>query len=135
MGEKSLVEGQITDAIELVKHLDTYNIKPVFVAWYYYEDADEWRLLLASYELDKYMPRDEALAYKEISEAITSTNIQSLSISHIKILKTSNALVKSLSFLIGTPKDSIIRANFSNTTINGVFIKEMVILRSALNEP
>jgi len=101
------------------------------VVWYFYEDADEWRLLIAGPELDKLLPKNEALAYQKISEAISSSDLQSLSISLIKIVETKSALPKSIGFLVGTPADGIIQAIFTDTTINGIFIKEMVILRSA----
>lgn len=131
MGEKTLVEGLVTDAIELVKNLDHSGASPALVAWYFYEDADEWRLLIAGPEFDKFLPKNEALAYQKISEAISSSNVQSLSISLVKVVESNSALPKAIGFLIGTPPDGIIQANFSDTTLNGIFIKDMVILRSA----
>ena len=46
MGEKALVDGLVTDTIELTKKLDQDGVNPTFVVWYFYEDADEWRLLI-----------------------------------------------------------------------------------------
>ena len=131
MGEKALVEGLVTDAIELTKTLDHSGANPALVAWYFYEDADEWRLLIAGPVFDKYLPKNEALAYQKISEAIASSDVQSLSISLVKIVQSNSALPKAIGFLIGTPPDGIVQANFSDTTLNGIFIKDMVILRSA----
>jgi len=131
MGEKALVAGFITDSIELVKGLDRSGVKPSLVVWYFYEDADEWRLLIGGPELDKFLPKNEALAYQKISEAISSSDLQSLSISLVKVVTTNNALSKSIGILFGTPEDGIVQARFSDTTINGIFIKEMLILRSA----
>ncbi len=131
MGEKALVEGLVTDAIELIKSLDQSGANPVLAAWYFYEDADEWRLLIAGPEFDKFLPKNEALAYKVISEAIASSDVQSLSISLVKIVESNSALPKAIGFLIGTTPDGIVQANFSDTTLNGIFIKDMVILRSA----
>jgi len=131
MGEKALVEGLVTDAIELVKSLDHSGANPALVAWYFYEDADEWRLLIAGPEFDKYLPKNEALAYQKISEAISSSDVQSLSISLVKVVESNSALPKAIGSIIGTPPDGIIQANFSDTTLNGIFIKDMVILRSA----
>jgi len=131
MGEKTLVKGLIADSIELVKTLDQSQSNPTFVVWYFYEDADEWRLLIAGPVFDQYLPRQEALAYQKISEAISSIDLQSVSISIIKIIRSDDALPKVLSFLVGTPPDGVVQANFSDTTLNGIFIKEMVVLRSA----
>ena len=131
MGEKALVEGLVIDAVELIKKLDRFGANPALVAWYFYEDADEWRLLIAGPEFDKYLPKNEALAYQKISEAISSSDVQSLSISLIKVVESNSVLPKAIGFLMGTPPDGIVQANFSNTTLNGIFIKDMVILRSA----
>ena len=131
MVEKALVEGLITDSIELVKNLDQSNCNPTLVVWYFYEDADEWRLLIAGPHFDQYLPKQEALAYQKISEAISSSDLQSLSISLVKVIRSDDALPKSLSFLIGTPPDGIVQASFTDTTLNGIFIKEMLVLRSA----
>jgi hypothetical protein len=36
-----------------------------------------------------------------------------------------------LGFLMKTGPDNFVKGNFSDTTLNGIFIKDMVILRSA----
>jgi len=47
MGEKALVESQVVDAIELIKKLDAVSAAPTLAVWYFYDDAAEWKLLLA----------------------------------------------------------------------------------------
>lgn len=131
MGEKALVEGLINDSINLVRYLDNSNAAPTFVAWYFYEDADEWRLLIAGPEFDHLLPKKEALAYQKISEAISSADLQSLSISFVKLVESGNPLPRALKFLIGTSPDGIVQAHFTDTTLNDIFIKEMIVLRSA----
>jgi hypothetical protein len=131
MAETALVEGLIQDSIQLVQQLDVGQYKPSKVMWYYYDDVDTWRLIIVSSEFDKMLPNSEPLAYKVIAEAINATDLSSLSISEVKLMKSDDPLVGVLGFLIGTGSDNIVQANFSNTTINGIFIKDMVILRSA----
>lgn len=131
MGEKALVEGLVTDTVELTKKLDQNGVSPTFVVWYFYEDADEWRLLIGGPELDKFLPKSEALAYQKISEAISEIDLPSLSISLIKVVETSGPLPKAVGLLVGTPPDGLVQASFSDTTINGIFAKEMLIVRSA----
>ena len=46
MGENALVESQITDAVALIQRLDSQGDAPTLAAWYYYDDAAEWRLLI-----------------------------------------------------------------------------------------
>lgn len=131
MAETALVEGLIDDAIKLVNELDLGKYKPTKVIWYYYDDVDSWRLIIVNGESDKLLPKQEPLAYKYIAEAINNTNLSVLSISDIKLMKTDDPLVKAISFLMKTGADGFMRASFSNTTLNGIFIKEMIILRSA----
>jgi len=131
MAETALVEGLIQDAIELVQQLDGNEYKPSKAVWYYYDDVDAWRLIIVSSEFDKLLPKSEPLAYKIIAEAINAKNLASLSISEVKLMKSDDPLIGTLGFLISTGPDNIMQANFSNTTINGIFIKDMIILRSA----
>jgi hypothetical protein len=131
MAETALVEGLIQDSIQLVQQLDVGQYKPSKVVWYYYDDVDTWRLIVVSGEFDKMLPKNEPLAYKIIAEAINAIDLSSLSISEVKLMKSDEPLVGTLGFLVGTGPDNITQANFSNTTINGIFIKDMVILRSA----
>jgi hypothetical protein len=131
MGEKALVDGLVDEAIALVKKLDETGTPLAFAAWYYYVDADEWRLLLASTDLDKLLPKQEAVAYRKVIDALTSISSSTLSVSDLKIVHTSYPLLKALKFLVGTDPQGIARIHFSNNTINGIFIKEVVILRSA----
>lgn len=132
MGEKPLVESLITDSIELIKGLDKLGSNPDLAAWYFYEDAGDWRLIFAGSYFDQYLPKQEALAYQKVLEAISNKELQSLSISLIKLVRTDDALPKAMSFLIGTPPDGFVQASFVDTTLNGIFIKEMLILRSAV---
>lgn len=131
MAETTMVEGLIEDSIELINKLDEGDYKPAKAIWYYYDDVDTWRLIISNPEFDKLLPKQEPLAYKVIAEAVNSKELSSLSISEVKLMKSDDPLLSTLGFLVGTGPDNIIRANFSDTTINGIFIKEMIIMRSA----
>lgn len=131
MGEKTLVENQIADAIELIKKLDADGRTPSLVAWYYYDDADEWRLIIAGLTFDALLPKQEAVAYKYLVETLASLSLSSLTISDFKLVGTKSSLPQELRILIRTGPNGIVRAHFTNTTLNGIFIKEMIILRSA----
>jgi hypothetical protein len=131
MGEKALVEGQIADAIQLTQKLDAEGNFPSLVAWYYYEDADEWRLLIAGPTFDALLPKQEPVAYKKLVEVIGSLSLSSLTVSDLKVVSTTSPLPQSLRFLVKTDPTGIVRAHFTNNTLNGIFMKEMIILRSA----
>lgn len=132
MGEETLVESQISDSISLVKSLEDQGNKPSAVVWYYFPDAGEWRLLLAGPTFDALLPREESHAYQIVAEALNRSQVKSLTIGEIKLVRTDYPLLKAMRFLIGTPPDSIVRAHFKDNSINGIFIKEMLVLRSSL---
>ena len=131
MGEKALVESQIADATRLIQKLDADGNSPSLVAWYFYDDVDEWRLLIAGPAFDALLPKQEPVAYRKLVEAMASLSLSSLSVSDLKLVGTASPLPQALRFLIGTGSTGIARAHFSNTTLNGIFMKEMIILRSA----
>jgi hypothetical protein len=132
MGEETLVESQISDSIALVKSLEEQGHKPSAVVWYYFPDAGEWRLLLAGPTFDALLPKDESRAYQVVAEALNRSQVKSLTIGEIKLVRTDYSLLKAMRFLIGTPSDAIVRAHFKDNSINGIFIKEMLVLRSSL---
>jgi len=126
-----LVEGQIADAVALIQKLDSARLSPTLAAWYFYDDANEWRLLLAGPAFDALLPKQEIIAYRKLAEAMSDLSPASLKLSDVKLLSSQSPLPQALRLLVGTPATSIVRAHFSDTTLNGIFIKEMIILRSA----
>jgi hypothetical protein len=131
MGESALVETQISDASDLVTKLDDIGMSPTLVAWYYYDDLAEWQLLLAGPRFDELLPKQEALAYRKIAEALSAASPGSLALSDIKLVRTDLPLAKTIRMLIRTPSNGIMRAHFANNSVNGIFIKEMMLLRAA----
>ena len=132
MGEKALVDSQVADGIAFIQKLDSEGAAPTLAVWYYYDDAAEWRLLIAGPTFDALLPKQEPLAYRKIAEAMAATTLSSLTLSDVKIVNSQSALPQALRFLIGTDPNGIVRAHFSDTTLNRIFIKEMIVLRSAL---
>jgi len=130
MGEKTLVESKIADSIELIKQLDASGYQPSLAVWYYYDDTDEWRLIIVGEKFDQYLPRQEPLAYRAIAEAINEKDLSSINISEVKIIKSDQPLAKTFKFLVRSDPTGITREHFIDTTVNGIFIKEMIILRS-----
>ena len=131
MAEETLVESQISDSISLVKSLEDQGDKPSVIVWYYFPDAEEWRLLLAGPSFDALLPKEESRAYQRIAAALSKAQSKSVTIGEIKLVKTEYPLLKATRFLIATPPDAIVRAHFRDNSINGIFIKEMLVLRSS----
>jgi hypothetical protein len=131
MGEESLVEIKIDDAIELIKKLDAAGCRPEFAAWCYYEDADDWRLVIAGEALDDLLKDSEASAYSKVIEALEGADVSSLSVSDLKLVRTDSPLPEALGALVKTGAGATGRSYFVDSTFGGVFIKKMVLLRSA----
>lgn len=131
MGEKTLVESKIPDATRLIQKLDADGSSPSLAAWYFYDDADEWRLLIAGPAFDALLPKHEPVAYRKLVEAMASLSLASLSVSDLKLVSTNSPLPRALRLLIRTGPIGVAQAHFTNTTLNGIFMKEMFILRSA----
>ena len=131
MGEKALVEGQISDATELIKKLDEKGNSPTFAAWYFYDDAQEWRLLIAGPAFDAQLPKHEPSAYQIVAEAMKEPAVSTISIADVKLVTSQSSLPTTVGFMIRTPADAFVRAHFTDNYVNGIFLKEMFVLRSA----
>ena len=131
MGETALVESQISDAVALVQKLDARGDSPSLAAWYFYDDANEWRLIMAGPSFDSALQKQEPIAYQKIVEAMAKLSLLAISVSDIKLVNSKSPLVSAIRMMIGTDPKGIARAHFIATTINGIFIKEMIVLRSA----
>jgi hypothetical protein len=130
MAEKKMVENKLEETSKLIKYLDSTDYSPSTILWQYFTDADDWRLIIAGKAFDQHLPKNELLAYKIISEALKSENIAEISMADIMIIKTTNSMLYIPNSLFRTDPKGIGRFYFQNNTVNGVFIKEMIIIRS-----
>ncbi len=130
MGKESLVEPKIRESLELTRLLDGTSCSPQKALWYYYDDVDEWRLILAGSHFDELLPQQELAAYKEVATTYSSADFESIQLSEIKIMRTDEPILKVLSGIVRTGPSSLSQIRFSNTTINQIFISEMLIIRS-----
>ena len=131
MGEKTLVDSQIADAIAFVRQLDAGGIPPTLAVWYFYDDAAEWRLLLAGPFFDGLLPKQEQVAYRRIVDTMSYLTLSSLTLSDIKLVRSDSPPSLAIRSLIRTNADAVGTMHFANTTLNGIFISAMTVLRSA----
>ena len=131
MVEEALVESAVTDSVKLVEELDKQGDTPSNVLWYFFSDAEVWRLLVAGKSFDTLLPKDESDAYQKIARAIGNVNLTTLSIADVKLVRTDDPLLVATKFVIKTPADGVVRAHFRDNTFNGIFVKEMLVLRAA----
>jgi methionine salvage enolase-phosphatase E1 len=131
MAEETLVESLVGDSVELVKALDGQGDNPTNALWYFFSDAEEWRLLVAGPAFDRLLPKDEEQAYQKIAQAIGSAKVDTLTIADVKLVKTDDAILAATKFVLKTPQSAVVRAHFRDNTFNGIFVKEMLVLRAA----
>jgi hypothetical protein len=131
MAEEMLVESQIADSVSLVKALDADHENPSYAAWNYFADDERWRLLIAGPTFDALLPQHQFQASRKLVDAFHKAELSSLGIGEISLVRTDDPLVRASRVLHGTAPDAIVRAHFRNNNINGVFIKEMLVLRSS----
>lgn len=131
MGKETLVEEKIAEAGRLIQQLDKAKLHSSLAAWLYSHKARRWRLLIAGPDFDPLLPKKEALAYLKLIEAMKKIAPSSLELSDLKLIRTLNPLSQALRRFISTGEKELTRAHFASTTVNGVFIKETLILRSA----
>jgi hypothetical protein len=131
MAEEALVESSVTDSVKLVEQLDKQGDTPSNVLWYFFSDAEVWRLLVAGRPFDSLLPKDESRAYQKVAAAIGSAGLTSLSIADVKLVRTDDPVLVATKFVIKTPVDGVVRAHFRDNTFNGIFVKEMLVLRAA----
>jgi len=131
MAEEALVESSVTDSVKLLEELDKLGDTPSNVLWYFFSDAEVWRLLVAGRTFDLLLPKDESQAYQKIARAIENANLTSLSIADVKPVRTDDPLLVATKFVIKTPANGVVRAHFRDNTFNGIFVKEMLVLRAA----
>lgn len=131
MAEEALVESLVAESMKLVDELDQQGDTPSNVLWYYFSDAEEWRLLVAGKSFDPLLPKDEGQAYQRVALAIGKADLDSLTIADVKLVRTDDAILVATKFIIKTPPTGVVRAHFRDNTFNGIFVKEMLVLRAA----
>jgi hypothetical protein len=116
---------------KLLGALDAQGDGPENALWFYISDAEEWRLLIAGATFDELLPKDERQAYQRVAKAIVQAALDSMTIANVKLVRTDDPVLVATKFVIQTPARAVIRAHFRDNTFNGVFVKEMLVLRAA----
>jgi hypothetical protein len=131
VAETALVEDRVTDSIELLRRLDAGGNAPTLAVWYFYEDVQRWRFVLAGPSFDSLLPKSEAFAYRGLAEEIADASLKALSVSDVKLVLTTSELAKAMRNLVRTLPNTTGRGRFINIVLNGIFIREMMVLRSS----
>jgi hypothetical protein len=131
MGEKAMVESHISDAIDLIRQLDSEGTGPSFAMWLFHDDTATWELLLAGPFFDALLPHQEIRAYRKIVDAMAMISPSSLTLSAIRLIQTRSAIPQAVASLVTTPPDGFRRMHYSNIVLSGIFMKEIFVIRCA----
>jgi hypothetical protein len=126
--KESLTDAMVREGALLVEKLDKSGWQPHAAFWFYFPEANAWRLLLASPEVTTKGPRE---AYTKIQSALAEVDPakRELSLEDIGVVPSDNQLVSILrSFIRTGPGIGSIR--FSKNVINGHFIEDALIYRN-----
>jgi len=134
MAENTVVKEQLTDEMieagaQLTQKLDELGLPIPVAMWFFLSDINEWRLLFASPQLSAEGPRE---VYEKIEEARKALGAQAerLPLSVIGLMDTNHQLVQLLRIALRTGP-GVSRVRFSKNVIDGHFIDDALIYRSA----
>ena len=126
MVASALVDRKIERGRRLIKKLDDSRFPVTAAFWYYFPEAEQWRLVVASPTVDSQGRR---AAYAEIHKIQRrGVRLPPLSVSEITAVSPRDPLVKLLSSAIRT-RPGIAGIAFSGNVINGVYIEDAYIYR------
>ena len=122
----ALVDRKVERGRRLIKKLDASGFPVTAAFWYYFPEAEQWRLVIASPTVES---GGRHAAYTEIHR-IQRRGLRAapLSVSEITAVSPHDPLVKLLSSAIRTGP-GIVGIAFSGNVINGVHIEDAYIYR------
>ena len=134
MTENTVVKEQLTEEMieagaQLTQKLDELGMPIAIAMWFFMPDINEWRLLFASPKLSTEGPRE---VYEQIEEARRTLGAQAerVPLSAIGLMDTNHQLVQLLQTALHTGP-GVSRVRFSKNVVNGHFIDDALIYRSA----
>ena len=132
MDQASLVEGQVEAGQSLLREADKAGPRISSAFWYLYDDVGQWRLVLASPDLDAFLKKDVALAYRRVAGLLHALpEPQAISIADVKVVATEDPLVRTLNKIVGTLGNAVLRVQMKDTFVNGIHVAEVLLYRAS----
>lgn len=126
MVASALVSEKIDRGGRLIKKLDASSFPVTAAFWYYFPEAEHWRLVIASPMVDA---KGRQAAYGEIHRIQRrAARLPLLSVGEITAVSPRDPLVKLLSSAIRTGS-GLSGIAFSRNVVNGVYIEDAYIYR------
>lgn len=124
MAEDVLVSVNVERGEALVRALDDAGFPVLAALWLYYPDIDTWKLVLATPHA-----ASPQKAYTEIRHIAHRAQIDAPDLAQIKLVLPTDATVSTLSQVIRI--EGIGRVRFSKNMINGIYVEDAFLYRTA----
>ncbi|MGW8813772.1 hypothetical protein [Gordonia terrae] len=124
MGQVDMVGLDIQRGQRTLSNLDAHNV-PVDAAFWMLEDDDTWSFNLHT-RLIEELPKRQAL--RRVRDAIVDSD-DSLRLRDIKFLRETDRVLQLLRMMFSTDGEGISAIRFTNNTVNGELIRDIVALR------
>jgi hypothetical protein len=105
--------------------LDESGLDVQAAFWYYREEAEEWRLYIATPLVEELGPRE---VYSRILATLKNNCIKSIDLSKISVVDPTDGLVTVLRLAVNTGP-GITDISFNGNSINGVYVRAAHIYR------
>ena len=126
MGPKFLVETYVAMGRSLLEELDKAGISVPAAIWLYSSDSEEWALVLAPEEYEKYGP---AHFYGLLQDLLARMNPpSSISFLNISLVSPRNSLIRALASAIPTGT-GIADIRFRKHIFDGILVDDAVVYR------
>ncbi len=134
MDENTVVKEQLTDEMieagaQLTQKLDELGLPIVVAMWFFQSEINEWRLMFASPDLSDKGPQTVCRKIQEARKAL-GAQAERLPFSMIGLMDTHNEMIQELRIALRTGP-GVSRVRFSKNVMNGHFIDDALIYRSA----
>ena len=125
MDNATLVGPDVEAGKQLIRALDASGLDVRAAFWLFLEEAEEWRLYVASPLVTELGPRE---VYSRILQVLKDSKISSIDLSEISVVDPKYRLVSVLSSAYSTGP-GITEIKFVGNAVDGVYIRAAVIYR------
>jgi hypothetical protein len=126
MDNATLVGPEIEGGKQLVRALDGAGLDVKAAFWLYLEEAEEWRLYIATPLVKKQGPRD---VYSRVLKVLKENMISSIDLSEISVIDPTDGLAAVLSLAFQTGPTDIKDIKVVGSAVNGVYVRAAHIYR------
>ena len=134
MDQEALVESAVRDGERLVQELDTIGVPVTAAFWFYFEEYEGWRLVIASPVVDSARHEGRPLqdAYRQVLKAYRNLTEESrdfqLAQSDIHLVGLDHKLVQGLGRMLQTGT-GISHIRMRHDMVDGIFVEDALVYR------